>query len=94
MEIKPVDVKRFLCMKAHNNPDPDINRGAGPTNGRSQSLEFAKKAISHCMPHKGVPWCSGQDNPTKFTLADECAKVAKTRAVLPGVASCLQCLRN
>ena len=28
LEITPVDVKRYLCMKAYNDPDPKIDNGA------------------------------------------------------------------
>jgi hypothetical protein len=38
LEIKPTDVKRFLCMKANDDPDPRIDDGARPTNGQSDSL--------------------------------------------------------
>jgi hypothetical protein len=46
LEIKPIDVKRYLCMKAYDDPYPNIDNGARPTNGRSDSLYNAKKAIS------------------------------------------------
>ena len=28
LEIKPIDVKRYLCMKAYEDPDPNIHNGA------------------------------------------------------------------
>ena len=51
LEIRPVDVKRYLCMKAYGDPDPNIASGARPTSGRSDSLYYAKKALSRFMPH-------------------------------------------
>ena len=49
LEIRPIDVKRYLCMKAYRDPDPNIDGGARPTKGRSgDSLYYNKKAISKC----------------------------------------------
>jgi hypothetical protein len=33
LEIKPIDIKRYICMKAFNDPDPNIDNGAWPTHG-------------------------------------------------------------
>jgi Transcriptional activator of glycolytic enzymes len=77
LEIKPVDVKRYLCMKAYNDPDPDINNGARPTNGRSDSLYYAKKALSKYMPYRTANWVNGQGNPTKSDLVNDMIKQVK-----------------
>ena len=77
LEIKPMDVKRFLCMKAYDDPDPNIGGGARPTNGRSDSLYHAKKALSFFMPNKAAAWCNGQGNPTKSSLVNDMIKEVK-----------------
>jgi hypothetical protein len=77
LEIKPMDIKAYLCMKAYGDPWPDIDGGARPTNGRSDGAAFAKKALSYYMPHKNAAWCNGQGNPTKSTLVNEMIKQVK-----------------
>ena len=77
LEIKPTDVKRFLNMKAYDDPDPDPSRGHRPTHGRSDSLYYAKKALSHFMPYRTVPWCNGRGNPTKSAIVNTMIKEVK-----------------
>lgn len=77
LEIRPVDVKRYLCMKAYDDPDPDINNGARPTRGRSDSLYYAKKALLRCMPYRTASWVNGQGNPTKSDLVNDMIKEVK-----------------
>jgi hypothetical protein len=77
LEITPVDIKRFLCMKAYNDPDPRIDNGARPTNGRSDSLYYTKKALSKYMPHRTAHWINGQGNPTKSDLVNDMIKQVK-----------------
>ena len=47
LEIKPIDVKRFLCMKAYGDPDPNIAAGARPV----QEV---------CMVHDGGAYKTGR----------------------------------
>jgi hypothetical protein len=77
LEIKPLDIKRFLCMKAYDDPDPNIDNGARPTNGRSDSLYYIKKALSKYMPHRTANWVNGQGNPTKSALVNDTIKQVK-----------------
>jgi hypothetical protein len=46
LEIQPIDMKRYLCIKAYNDPDPDIDNGARPANGPSDSLYYRCKESS------------------------------------------------
>ena len=77
LEIRPVDVKRFLCMKAYQDPDPDIDNGARPRHGRSDSLYYMKKALSKFMPHRTANWVHGQGNPTKSDIVNDMIKQVK-----------------
>ena len=64
-------------MKAYDDPDPDINNGARPTNGRSDSLYYAKKALLRYMPYRTASWVNGQGNPTKSDLVNDMIKEVK-----------------
>jgi hypothetical protein len=65
-ELAPLtldDVARRMCQKARGTPEPDAN----PTQARSSSLHYWKKATSYYMPNHLMPWnaISGQGNPTR-----------------------------
>ena len=77
LEIRPTDVKRFLCLKAYKDPDPNIDNGARPVHGRSDSLYYIKKALSKFMPHRTANWVNGQGNPTKSDLVNDMIKQVK-----------------
>jgi Transcriptional activator of glycolytic enzymes len=77
LEIRPTDVKRFLCLKAYDDPDPRIENGARPTNGRSDSLYYIKKALSKYMPYRNANWINGQGNPTKSVVVNDMIKQVK-----------------
>jgi hypothetical protein len=64
-------------MKAYGNPDPRIDNGARPTEGRSNSLYYAKKALSKYMPHRTANWINGQGDPTKSDLVNDMIKQVK-----------------
>jgi hypothetical protein len=87
LEIQPIDVKRYLCWKAYDDPDPNIDNGARPTNGRSDSLYYAKKALSKYMPYKNANWVNGQGNPTKSVLVNEMIKQVKKKFEVRGEGS-------
>ena len=77
LEIRPNDIKRFLMMKAYDDPDADPNRGARPTNYRSDSLYYDKKALSFFMPYKNAAWVQGRGNPTKSQAVNDMIKEVK-----------------
>jgi hypothetical protein len=79
LEIRPNDVRRFLCMKAYNDPDPDTSgpNGARPIHGRSDSLYYNKKALSFFMPYKTAPWVNGRGNPTRSDPVNSMIKEVK-----------------
>ena len=64
-QIIPTDIKRWMCVKAYGvpNPGPEDN----PSEGRSASLEYYKKALSYFMPDRIPTWNTGTNtgNPTK-----------------------------
>jgi hypothetical protein len=88
-ELAPLtldDVARRMCQKAYVTPDPDAN----PTQARSLSLEYWKKAISYYMPNCLMPWnaVSGQRNPTRSIEVNTLIKKVKKKEVRKqGVAS-------
>ncbi len=52
--VKPMDVKRYMCIRAYGAAEPD--RDDDRLHARSTSLMFWKKAISHFMPNKLMAW--------------------------------------
>ena len=64
-------------MKVYNDPDPNINNGDRPTFGRSESIAYAKKALSKFMPHRTANWVNGQGNPTRSDVVNEMIKQVK-----------------
>ena len=78
LELRPSDIKKFLCFKAYHDPNP------GPTDypvyARAESLKKAKSAISFFMVNKGVAWIDGVGgNPTRHPIVK--AAIAKVEAL-------------
>jgi len=64
LELTPEDIVRYMSFSAYNTATP------GPDdrpllNWRSDTSEFAKKAISHYMPNGGSWNTAGNGNPTR-----------------------------
>jgi len=79
LDMSPSDVKRFFGLMCHNDPHYNIHPPSNhrPTHCRSTTLETAKKAISCCMPHRTVPWCNNQGNPTRSGPVNDIIKEVK-----------------
>jgi hypothetical protein len=75
LEITPLEIKRWMCDKAFGTPD--IGLRDRPSKGRSSSLSYYKKALSHFMPNKSVPWMNGQGNPTRSQVVNDVIKLVK-----------------
>jgi hypothetical protein len=77
--LTPDDVARWMCQKAYGTPEPDAN----PTQARSSSLEYWKKAISFYMPNVLMPWnaVSRQGNPTRSIEVNTLIKKVKKKEV-------------
>jgi hypothetical protein len=75
LTIRPNDIKRYLCMKAYGDPDPPDD--ARPSEGRSDSLYYCKKALSYYMPYKNASWVNGRGNPTKSQVVNDMIKKVK-----------------
>ena len=73
LAVKPNDIKRFMGLLAYDDPDYIIEPPAShrPIHCRSSNLEGYKKAISHYMPHRTVPWVNNQGNPTRSTPVND-----------------------
>jgi hypothetical protein len=58
--LTPDDIVAWMNVKTFDNPDPPLD--ANPTECRSSSLEFWKKALSIFMPDRLTAWVSGRTN--------------------------------
>jgi hypothetical protein len=86
--LTPDDVARWMCQKANDTPEPDPD--ANPTQARSTSFMYWKKAISSYMPNCLMPWnaVSGQGKPTRSIEVNTLIKKVKKKEVRKqGVAS-------
>ena len=81
IHITPVQVKRWMCKKVYGSPDPAPTDR--PVYGRSSSLEFYKKAISHYMPLRLQPWnpIRSEGNPTRSVEVNDLIKKVKKAEV-------------
>jgi hypothetical protein len=65
LTLRPIDVRRWLCMRAFHKPDPDWQNDCGPTYERASSLGKAKHGVSVYMPNQHAAWIEGRGgNPT------------------------------
>ena len=66
--ITPTNIKNWLELKVYGVVNPGPNNQ--PTEGRSSSMAYAKKAISFYMPNKGAHWddLTNRGNPTKSAM--------------------------
>jgi hypothetical protein len=79
--LTPDDVARWMCQKVYGTPEPKPD--ANPTQARSASIMYWKKAISHYMPNCLMPWnaVSGQENPTRPIEVNTLVKKVKKKEV-------------
>jgi hypothetical protein len=79
--LTPDDVARWMCQKAYGTPEPEPD--ANPTQARSSSLHYWKKAISYYMLNRLMPWnaVSGQGNPTRSIEVNTLIKKVKKKEV-------------
>jgi hypothetical protein len=79
--LTPSDIKRWMCVKACGMPEPGPDDH--PTECRSSSIEFWKKAISSFMPNGLMQWnvISNVGNPTKSIEVNDLVKAVKKKEV-------------
>jgi hypothetical protein len=79
--LTPNDIKRWMCVKAYGTPEPGMD--ANPTECRSTSIAFWKKAISSFMPNRLMQWnaLSNVGNPTKSSEVNDLIKAVKEKEV-------------
>jgi hypothetical protein len=79
--IKPADIVRWMCQKVYGMPEPGFDDN--PTLGRSSSLEYYKKALSHYMVNRLTPWneISQVGNPTRSVEVNNLIKRVKKKEV-------------
>ena len=79
LDIRPNDIQRYMGLLAFGDPDynahPPVNHR--PTHCRSSTLEACKRALSYYMPHRTVPWCNNQGNPTRSAPVNDIIKEVK-----------------
>jgi len=84
--LKPHDIYRWMAWKVYGTDDPSPQDN--PTEGRSTSLKYYKKAISFYMPNRRMQWneVTKAGNPTRSedinnliqaAIAKECRKQGK-----------------
>jgi hypothetical protein len=78
LQIKPSHVRRFLSLKVFGKEEygPDDKS----TEGRANSIEFDKKALSYFMPRNKIAWddLTQMGNPTRSTEVNELIEHVKT----------------
>jgi hypothetical protein len=80
LEITPEQLVKYFCFKVYGvaEPTPEMR----PTQGRSNTILFSKKAISNFMPSKLETWrCSKSGNPTRSVLVNNLVKSIKKMEV-------------
>jgi len=77
LDIRPNDIQRFMALCAFDDPDCDVTAGYRPTHCRSSALEATKRALSCHVPHRTVPWCNNQGNPTRSAPVNNVIKEVK-----------------
>ena len=74
--VTPQEIVRWMSLKVYGTPDPTPDDN--PTEGRSSSLMYYKKALSFFMPNKGMNWNELANppvgNPTKSTPVNDLIK--------------------
>ena len=80
--LRPEEIARFFGIIAYGNEHPNLQTD-NPTNGRSSTLEYAKKSISYYMPNRNMVWNnrSKEGNPTKSDVLNDFIKVVKKKEV-------------
>ena len=79
--IKPKEIVCWIQFKVYGKADPDVNDM--PTKGRSSSLEFGKKALSHFMPDKlqSLNIRRQEGNPIRLVAVNDLVKLVKKKEV-------------
>lgn len=75
LELTPKVVRDWMAMKAFGTTE--YGPGDKSEGARYNSLDYAKKAVSYFMPHKGVGWCEGRGNPTRSDAVHKLLKDVK-----------------
>ena len=81
LEIRDIDIYRYLANKAFGTPKP--NKDSVPNLCRSTTIKFHKKAISHFMPRYRVAWdeIRKEGNPTKSQAVNDLIKLIEKHEV-------------
>ena len=81
LAVTPEELLRYFCLKCYGVAEP--TPAMRPTEGRSSSILYAKKAISFFMPSKLETWSirSKSGNPTHSLLVNNFVKSIKKMEV-------------
>ena len=92
--IKPHHVYAHFANMAYGVPSP--SETDHPTQCRSSTLEFAKKAVSSFMPNRLLAWNAqvGTGNPTRSVEVNDLIKRIKKEEVRTGFFFCLNNYNN
>lgn len=80
-ELQPAQIVSWMKKKVYGTATPAED--AQPTNGRSSSLEYYKKSLSHYMPNRLATWNSlaAVGNPTRSIEVNNFIKMIKKKEV-------------
>ena len=80
-QIVPVDIVNYFNLRAYGTENP--TEGDRPTETRSNSLKYWKKALSAFMPNRHMQWnnISSVGNPTRSTDVNDVIKRVKRAEV-------------
>ena len=80
--LTPESIYAYMANKVYGTPTPNYTTD-NPTEGRSGTLEFAKKSISYFMPNRLMPWNAETNagNPTRSIPVNNLIKQVKKQEV-------------
>lgn len=81
--LTPENIVRWMRLKSYGTLDLTFDQN--PTQGRSSSLAYTKKSISHFIPNRLMAWnemsVPPAENPTRSTVVNDLSNLVKMKEV-------------